>query len=80
MTDLTVDRTNIPGGYRFIRSDGQRFFMIAVGDRGSAALYVGNSPDRPPAVSIVEFDVNVADKLDRATVWVLAYPGIPDHS
>jgi len=47
---------------RFRRSGGQHFFMIQRGDRGSAVLFAGGSPDRPPQEEIVE----------------LAYPAPPD--
>ena len=51
------------GVYRFRRSDGQHFFMIQRGDRGSAVLFAGSSPARPPQEGIVEFDASISDKI-----------------
>jgi len=71
MTDFTIHTTKIPGGYSFRRSDGRQFFMINVGSEGNTALYVGDSPDMPPAEAIVEFDYTVSDKLAAARSRIL---------
>ena len=73
MTDFTIETSKIPGGYSFRRSDGQRFFMIFVGNEGNAMLYAGNSPNKPPAEAIVEFDYTVSDKLAASRSRILDY-------
>jgi hypothetical protein len=51
--------------------------MIGVGGGGSAVLYAGGSPDKPPTAGIVEFDNSVSDKIAAALRWMLAYPDRP---
>jgi hypothetical protein len=74
MTKFTVEIVEIPngGGYIFIRSDGQHFFLIPVGDKGNAELYAGVDPNKPGAfiVTLQNFTDNVARALDH----VLVYP------
>ena len=76
MTDLTVETIQTPAGYDFVRSDGQRFFLVSTPD-GHAVLYAGAHRDKPPAIGLVEFDVSVADKLAAARQHVLAFPDRP---
>lgn len=80
MTALTVETVDIPNGHRFIRSDGECFFMIYVGNNGDAKLYHGDNPDTPPTVSIIEIGASFSDKVERALLHVLAYPKrLDDH-
>jgi hypothetical protein len=77
MLDLTVKTNKTPEGYDFIRSDGQRFFLVGT-NRGHAILYAGSRSSEPPIVGLVDLDVSVVDKLEAAQRWVLAYPKHPD--
>jgi len=73
---LTIERTRTADGYSFVRSDGERFFML-LGEDGSASLYAGTSPDKPPSIDMVGFDRSVQDKIAAAKRWILAYPERP---
>jgi hypothetical protein len=75
--DLTIEVSRMSGVYRFRRSDGQHFFMIQRGDRGSAVLFAGSSSDRPTQEGLVEFDASIPDKVTAAKRWMLAYPDRP---
>jgi len=80
MTKLTVETVEIPNGYRFIRSDGECFFMMDVSNSGDARLYHGDNQDTPPTVSIIEIGASFSDKVARALLHVLAYPNrLDDH-
>ena len=76
MTDPIVNILNTPEGYDFIRSDGERFFLVGKKD-GHAVLYVGRR-NEPPATGIVDLDISISDKLEAARKWVRAYPKHPD--
>jgi hypothetical protein len=76
MPELTVKKTDTADGYSFVRSDGERFFMICRED-GSASLYAGASPDKPPQIGLRDFDVSVQDKVAAATGVILAYTKKP---
>ncbi len=45
---------------------------------GHAVLYHGNDIENPPIIGLVDFDVNIADKIAAARRWVLAYPEQPE--
>ena len=66
MTDLTVETIETPDGYDFVRSDGQRFFLVNTPD-GHAVLYAGAQRNKPPAIGLVDFDVSIPDKLAALT-------------
>jgi len=74
MTELTVKIVEIPNGYRFIRSDGECFFLIIFGNGGDAKLFHGDDPDTPPTISIIEIGASFSNKVERARLHVLAYP------
>jgi hypothetical protein len=76
MTDRSVNILKTSEGYDFIRSDGERFFLVSKED-GHAALYVGRR-NEPPTTGIVDLDISISDKLEAARKWVLAYPKHPD--
>ncbi len=76
MTDLSVNVLKTSEGYDFIRSDGERFFLVGKGD-GHALLFSGRR-NEPPTIGIVDLDISVSDKLEAARKWVLAYPKHPD--
>jgi len=77
VTNLTVEIIETLDGYDFVRSDGQRFFLVGTTD-GLAVLYAGAHRDKPPAIGLVDFDVSVSDKLVAARRHVLAFPDRPD--
>jgi len=75
--NLTVETIETPDGYDFVRSDGQRFFLVSTPD-GHAVLYAGAHRDKPPAIGLVDFDKSVSDKLAAARRHVLTFPDRPD--
>jgi len=77
MTLLTVETNETQDGYDFVRSDGRRFFLVGK-ENGHAVLYAGANRHEPPAIGLVDFDVNISDKLGRARDYVLAHPNSPD--
>ena len=76
MSQLTVTHASTNDGFNFLRSDGKRFFMVFHED-GHASLYAGKDKDSPPQVGIVDFDISITDKLERARQFILAYPDRP---
>jgi hypothetical protein len=76
MGQLTVETATTKGGFNFLRSDGQRFFMV-FHDDGSASLYAGADRDTPPQYSIINLAANVQKKLDVAKKCIVAYPDHP---
>jgi hypothetical protein len=72
MPELTITKTEkIPYGYRFLRSDGREFFMLANTDE-SASLFAG-AFDRPPHEEVSGLDRNITDKVEAAKRLILAY-------
>lgn len=76
MSQLSLNETRISEGYAVRRSDGQEFSLIW-NSNGKAVLYTGAPLEPRPMLGLAEFDITVADKLDRARQWMLAYPDEP---
>lgn len=77
MNEQAIKVSTIPGGYSFLRTDGQTFRLLWK-PNGHAVLYPGNEFDNLPVIGLVEFDVSVADKVGAACRYVLAYPEQPE--
>ena len=70
MNNLTVETSEIAGGYKLRRSDGREFFLLWK-DNGHAILYEGRDPSTPPVIGLFDFDISIGDKLSAARERVL---------
>ena len=77
MDDLTIETIQTAEGYDFVRSDGQRFFLVWK-ETGNAVLYAGRR-GTPPTVGIVDLDISIADKLEAAREHALNYRAAPNR-
>lgn len=73
---LTVETIPSQGHYKFLRSDGESFFMVPT-ENGGAVLYHGTFNEGGSRTGIVDFDANVSDKVANAERWILTHPDEP---
>lgn len=70
---MEVEAVQMPDGYLLRRSDGQEFQLRWHAD-GQAWLFKAGG-----TVGLVNFHINIADKISAAKEYVIAYLDAPTH-